>query len=180
MIAAFLLGDDALELEFFQCLFQRVDFILCTSFMFQVTSAREVWRSTLQLISAPEKKFTLFGLPEKTAIMTGFAHWQFHDNLSLTKRFIFHVTWLRNVATSPPTLRNAVIGGKCHMDCSVSKSITLLSQAYNFTVAGCADPHTHCDFTEFGDRRVVRRLISTGTVLPLIFFSSQKYGFLII
>lgn len=60
MIATFLLGDDASELEFFQCLFQRVDFILCTSFMFQVTSAREVWRSTLQLISAPEKKFTLF------------------------------------------------------------------------------------------------------------------------
>lgn len=59
------LADVTRGLEALQRGFRRVNVILCSGSIFQVTSGRQVFCSTLQLISAPERNATLLGLPEK-------------------------------------------------------------------------------------------------------------------
>lgn len=60
---------------------------------------------------------------------------------------------------------------------NISKTSTILSQVYNFTVAGSSDGHTPCHFVKCVDRRMVRGLISTGIVLPMVIFSFRVSRF---
>lgn len=165
-------------LEALERVFRSVNFVVCSGSVLQVTSAHEVLCSTIQLILAPEKNVALIGLPVKNASNNGCSHWKFHDYQSLTTHFPFHIPWLHNVGTPIPTLRNAVIRGTCHKKCNISRSITLLSQMYNFTIADCSDRHVACDFIEHEDRRSVRGVITSGYFQPLIIFSSQSSAFL--
>lgn len=178
MIDMCLLNNVIKDLEIFEYLFQRTNFIICTDSIFQVTSAYQVLCNTIQLIWAPAKEVFLLGLPEKHVSTNGCSDWHFYDYASLTRLFPFRIPWLPNVAAPSRSLRKAVIGGMCYPKCNISESFTVLSTLHNFTITDCTRGHIPCDFTEYDDRRLLRELISTGAALPLAIFSSQSPAFL--
>lgn len=168
----------ATHLEILLYFSPKSNFILNVNSGLKLIPAGDVFCRTIELIWSPGRQWPVVGFPERSAYSNGCSHWRLYEEAAFKTLYPFRVPWLPDIPNPRPSLRNAVIGGTCLIECSISNGFGILSQHHNFTITDCSGNHFYCEFFEMSSQHTALDFILAGIGLALNTFQSHSLAFL--